>query len=224
MDNPDNAAADPKIIAYRATPSHLPLQIKEILPRIGEGGAFVKFAYSPNQDRKEIEKFIKEHLKEHPIKPWFNPFKQARAFLVKGVPWLEDLHRLPSPRLKIEFYPSEPGLTAEELSQETLYTLFRKYGKLKDIVPQPTDSKELPKYAHLHFDKIRHAIMAKNCMHGYTVQRGEGGGNSGTLLKLVYVQRKKAHYIWGWLANHPRITIPLFLAFVGTFSVIVFDP
>ena len=224
LDSPDNAAADPAIIAQRATPPSLPITIKEILPRIGEGGAFVKFVYGPDQDRREIEKIIKAHLNEYPIKPWFNPFKQARSFLVKGVPWLEDLQRLPTPRLKVEFVPSSPGQPAEELSQEILYTLFRRYGKLKDIIPQPTDSKDIPKYANLHFDSIRHAIMAKNCMHGYTVKSDEGGGSSGTVLKLVYQQKKKAHFIWDWLMNHPRITIPLLLAFVGTFSVMVFDP
>ncbi|KAL9103726.1 MAG: hypothetical protein Q9163_001276 [Psora crenata] len=224
VDIPNSAAADPANIAQRATPSSLPIEIKEILPRVGEGGVYVKFVYSPDQDRKEIEKIIKKHLEEHPIKPWFNPVRHATAFLVKGVPWLEDLHRMPSPRLKVEFCPSMPGQPAEELSQETLYTLFRKYGKLKDIVPQPTDSKEVPRYAHLHFDTIRHAIMAKNCMHGYTVPAADGQASSGTVLKLVYVQKRKAHYIWDWLANHPRITIPLVLAFLGTFSVMVFDP
>ncbi|KAL9123674.1 MAG: hypothetical protein Q9217_006919 [Psora testacea] len=224
VDNPDNAATDPTTLAQRAMPSSLPIQIKEILPRIGEGGVFVKFAYSPGQDRKEIEKMIKTHLKERPIKPWFNPFKRATAFLVKGVPWLEDLHRIPSTRLKVEFSPSAPGRPAEELSQETLYTLFRRYGKLKDIIPQPAESKEIPKYAQLHFDTVRHAIMAKNCMHGYTVPPGEGGGDSGTVLKLVYLQKKKPHFVWNGLMNHPRIAIPLLLAFIGTFSVMVFDP
>ena len=224
LNSPENAAADPSAIAQRAKPTSLPIQITEILPRVGEGGAFVKFSYGPDQDRKEIEKRVKAHLKEHPIKPWFNPFKQARAFLVKGVPWLEDLQRFPSAKLKVEFLPSYPGQEAAELSQETLYTLFRRYGKLKDIAPQPTDSKEMPKYALLHFDRVRHAVMAKNCMHGFEVSPHDGGGHSGTVVKLVYQQKRKAHFIWDWLVNHPRITIPLLLALTGTVAVAIFDP
>ena len=224
LNNPENAAADPEVIAKRATPSSLPITITEILPRVSEGGAFVKFTYGPDEDRKRIEKAVKAHLKEHPIKPWFNPFKQARTFLVKGVPWLEDLRRLPTASLKVEFVPSAPGQPAEELSQEILYTLFRRYGKLKDIKPQPTDSKDLPKYANLYFDGVRHAIMAKNCMHGYTVPQSDGGGKSGTVLKLVYEQKKKAHFFWDWFVSHPRITFPLLAALLGTLAVAIFDP
>ncbi|MDI1489200.1 MAG: mitochondrial escape protein 2 [Ramalina farinacea] len=224
FDDPEHAAADPGAIAQRASPSSAPFQITNILPRVGEGGAFVKFTHGADQDAKLIEKHIKTHLKEKPIKPWFNPLKQSRAFLVKGVPWLEDLHRTPSPALKVEFVPPAPGQSAEELGQEVLYTLFRRYGKLKDITPQPTDSKDLPKYAMLRFHRIRHAIMAKNCLHGYTVPLREGGGSDGTSLKMTYQQTKKAHFILDWLLSHPRITFPLLVALATTLAVAIFDP
>lgn len=224
LNNPDVAAAAPSAIAKRAVPKSLPLHIKEILPRVKEGGAFVKFACDSQAEAKDIERAIKANLKEHPIKPWFNPFRKVRTFLIRGKPWVEDLHRHPSTRLKIEFVPTSPGQQAVELSQETLYSLFRRYGKLADIIAQPTDSKDVPKFAQLQFNKVRHAIMAKNCMHGYTVPPSEGGGDAGTMLKLVYQQKRKAHWIWDWLVNHPRITIPLLLALVGTFTVAVFDP
>lgn len=224
LNNPNVAAADPGTIAERALPKSPPLQITEILPRVGEGGAFVKVSYDPNQDIKDIESAIKTYLKEDPIKPWFNPLRRVRTSLVRGKPWLEDLHRLPGSRVKVEFVPTSPGQPAEELGQETLYTLFRRYGKLADIMPQPTDSKDLPKYAYLNFSKVRHAIMAKNCMHGYLVPASEGGGESGTVLKMAYQQKRKPHWIWDWLVSHPRLTLPLLLALVGTFTVAVFDP
>lgn len=224
FDNPEHAAADPGAIAQRASPSSAPFQITNILPRVGEGGAFVKFTHGVGQDAKAIERHVKAHLKEEPIKPWFNPLKQSRVFLVKGVPWLEDLHRTPSPALKVEFLPPAPAQPTEELGQEVLYTLFRRYGKLKDITPQPTDSKDLPKYAILRFHRIRHAIMAKNCLHGYTVPLSEGGGNGGTSLKMTYQQTKKAHFILDWLLSHPRITFPLLVALATTLAVAIFDP
>ena len=224
LTHPDHSAADPRSIVQRAVPNKLDIQVVEVLPRVAEGGAFIKFTYAPKGDAKTVESNVREYLKSNPIKPWFNPFERVRTSLVLGRPWIEDLHRRPNPRVKVEFVPTTPGQSAEELSQETLYSLFRRYGKLADIESQPTDSKELPKYAFLNFSKWRNAIMAKNCMHGYVVPASEGGGEQGTRLKILYEQKRKGHWIWGWLVNHPRFVIPALLAFVGTVTVAVFDP
>lgn len=217
-------AADPGKLAERALPSKLNIRVTEVLPRVAEGGAFIKFSHAPEDEVKTIEKRVKNFLKDKPIKPWFNPFQRVRTSLVQGRPWVEDLHRWPNTRVKVEFVPTLPGQSAEELSQETLYSLFRRYGKLADIKPQPADSKDLPKYAYVTFSKVRHAIMAKNCMHGFVVPVSEGGGNQGTMLKIAYDQKRKAHWIWDWLVSHPRFVIPALLAFVGTVTVAVFDP
>ena len=214
--------ADPKAITTRALPESL--QVKEVIPRMKEGGVFVKFSYDPQSDITEIERTLRKYLKEHPIKPWFNPVRRVRTFLVQGRPWVEDLVRYPSTVLRVEFIPSSPEGQAAELSQETLYSMFRKYGKLADIEPQPQGSKDLPKFALLKFMTVRHAIMAKNCMHGYKVPETEGGGAAGTVLKLVYQQRAKAHWIRDWLFSHPRIVIPALAALVATLTVAVFDP
>lgn len=224
LTHPERVAADPGTIAERALPSTLNIQVTEVLPRVAEGGAFIKFSYPPGEEAKAMEGRVKDYLKDKPIKPWFNPFQRVRASLVLGRPWIEDLHRWPNTRVKVEFIPPSPGQSAQELSQETLYSLFRRYGKLADIKSQPTDSKELPKFAYLTFSKVRHAIMAKNCMHGFVVPASEGGGNQGTMLKIVYEHKRKAHWFWDWVMNHPRFVIPVLLAFVGTFTVAVFDP
>lgn len=222
--HPERVAADPGNVLEQAVPTKLKIQVTEVLTRVTDGGAFVKFSYAPGEEAKTIEKRVKDFLKDKPIKPWFNPFQRVRTSLVLGRPWIEDLHRWPSPRLKVEFVPTKPGQSAEELSQETLYSLFRRYGKLADIKSQPTDSKDLPKFAYLTFSNVRYAIMAKNCMHGYVVPASEGGGNQGTMLKTVYEQKRKAHWLLDWLFNHPRFVVPVLLAFVGTVTVSVFDP
>ena len=224
LTHPERVAADPGQIAERAVPSKLNIQVTEVLPRVAEGAAFIKFSYTPGEEAKAMERRVIDFLKNKPIKPWFNPFQRVRAALVLGRPWIEDLHRWPSTRVKVEFVPTSPGQSAEELSQETLYSLFRRYGKLADIKSQPTDSKDLPKFAYLTFSNVRYAIMAKNCMHGFVVPASEGGGNQGTMLKMVYEQQRKAHWLWNWLINHPRFVIPALLAFVGTVTVAVFDP
>lgn len=215
---------DPHAIADQTLPKSEPIKVVEVLPRIGEGCAFVKLAHDPSVSEEEIEQRIKKYLKENPIRPWFNPFQRVRTYLVRGQPWLEDLRRIPSSRLKVEFVPTSPGNQAQELGQETLYSLFRRYGKLAEIIAQPTDSKDMPKYAILQFNKTRFGVTAKNCLHGYNVKPEEGGGDTGTVLKVSYQQTKKAHWIWDWLVNHPRITLPIMLALLGTVTVAVFDP
>ncbi|KAK5211410.1 mitochondrial escape protein 2 [Exophiala xenobiotica] len=224
VNHPDLALAEPSSIIKRALPESLPLTVTKVLPRLREGGAFVKFTHDEGITVAELEDTLKGYLKEKPIKPWFNPFRQVRASLVRGRPWIEDLYRVPSSKVKVEFLPTSPETSAAELTQETLYSLFRRYGKLSEIVPEPFDSKVLPRYAYIDYTSLRYATMAKNCMHGYVVGTAEGGGKAGTLLKLSYEPRVKANWIWSWLSSHPRIVLPLAVALLTAASVAVFDP
>ena len=61
-------------------------------------------------------------------------------------------------------------------------------------------------------------------MHGYLVSEGEGGGKAGTVLRLSYEMKVKAHWIREWIFSHPRIVIPALIAIAGTITVAVFDP
>lgn len=215
---------EPIALVKRGIPESVPIKVTEILPRLKDGGAFVKFSYPDGITAQEVETLVGGYLKGNEIKPWFNPFRGIRANLVRGVPWLEDLHRFPSSRIKVEFLPTSPGGEATELSQETLYSLFRRYGKLAEITSQPSDSKIIPKYAYLDFTRIRHAIMARNCLHGFWVLEEAGGGKAGTQLRLSYEQKLKAHLIRDWIVSHPRVVIPIIAAFVATVTVAIFDP
>ncbi len=208
----------------RAIPTSLPTKVTEIVPRFKDGGAFVKLSHSSEIDAVEIERALSSHLRGEPVKPWFNPFRSVQAGLVKGVPWLEDLYRFPMSRVRVEFVPPAPGGEAVELSQEDLYSLFRKYGKIAEITSQVSDSKVLSKYAFLDFTLVRDAVMARNCLHGLVVSEALGGGKHGTKLRLSYERRLKAHRIWDWVTNHPRIVIPVIAALVAALTVIIFDP
>jgi hypothetical protein len=143
---------------------------------------------------------------------------------VIGKPWVEDLFRLPSPRLRVEFLPTSPGGEVAELNQEQLYSFFRPYGKLHDIATQPSDSKVAPRYAYLDFAQKRRAIMAKNCLHGYTVTEAQGGGKLGTTFRLTYEKKARFGWLRDWIFGHPRIALPLFAALVAGITVSVFDP
>lgn len=214
----------PSSTVERAFPSDLRGYITQIIPRYSEGGVFVKVAHPDSMSSEELSALVNQYLEKNPVKPWFNPFNTVRAALVRGRPWLEDLQRFPSSRLKVEFLPPAPGASPVELSPETLYSLTRRYGKLSDIIPQPSDSKAQPRYAVLDFTRARSAAMAKNCMHGYKVSATEGGGSDGTVLRFSYQRKVKPHVIRDWVVNHPRIVIPIIAALLATFTVIVFDP
>ncbi|KAG5943527.1 hypothetical protein E4U60_006644 [Claviceps pazoutovae] len=220
----DGGGLDPIALVKKAIPQDMPLKVTEILPRLKDGGAFVKVQYAASISPQEIESTLLKKLQEQPLKPWFSPFRGITARLVRGAPWLEDLYRFPSTLVKVEFVPPEPGATAEELSEEILYSMFRRYGKIADILPQPFDSKVVPKYAHIEFPRLSDAIMARNCMHGFVVQEAMGGGKTGTLLRLSYSRKEKVHSFWNWMTNHPRIVIPILAALLAAASVIIFDP
>lgn len=216
------SSIDPIGIVRKAIPKELPINVTEIIPRIKEGGAFVKFNHDGNIYPGNIEGTLTNYLRRNPVRTLLRT--RVNAALVKGRPWLEDLYRFPSARLKIEFLPTQPGGEAATLAQEDLFTLLRRYGKIADIDPQPADSKVLPKYATVTFRLPRYAIMARNCMHGFILVEEAGGGKTGTLLKITYEQIVKAHYIREWVTNHPRLMIPLLAALAGAIAVAIFDP
>ncbi|USP80861.1 hypothetical protein yc1106_08135 [Curvularia clavata] len=228
MVNPTVSGTDPKKIIERASAKrNLQITSTEVLPRMREGGAFVKFTHDGTASTSDIERTLQQYLEDEPVKPWWSPWKQMHAKVVKGRPWVEDLMRLPATRLRVEFVSGEPGASATEaveLSQEQLFQFFRPYGKLSDIVMQPPDSKVLPKFAYLDYTGIGKAIMARNCMHGYLVSEAEGGGKKGTILRLKYEQKIKPRYIRDWIFSHPRIVIPVVAALIAGLVAVVFDP
>jgi energy-coupling factor transporter ATP-binding protein EcfA2 len=202
----------------------LNIEIKEVVSRYKEGGAFIKYARKPGVSDEEVKVAAQKYIAKNPIRPWFNPFQTADVDLVRGRPWIEDLYRIPSQTLKVEFLPNSTEGPAAELTQEALYSLFRPFGKLLNIQTQPSDSKIVPRYATLRFSRPRYAVMARNCMHGYTAFEQEGGSKTGTRFKINYERRIKLSMIKDWIFSHPRLVIPALAALVATITVIIFDP
>ncbi|OGM41969.1 putative RNA12 protein [Aspergillus bombycis] len=224
IDRPHLAASDPLRIICRVFPQDLEVEIKEVVPRFREGGAFVKYTRNEGVKDTDIETAVKDHLEKHPIRPWFNPFQQVKVAPVLGRPWVEDLYRIPSPRLRVEFLPGSANDLVNDPTTESLYSLFRSYGKLRDIERQPSDSKILPRYAYVEFARPKFAVTAKNCMHGFTIPEQEGGAKSGTRLKINYERKIKLSMIKDWILSHPRIVIPAVAALIAAITVTVFDP
>lgn len=189
----------------------------EVLPRLKEGGAFLKFRHEEGASRESVHATVSQYLKDKHIRAW-------KVGLVYGQPWVEDLRRVPSARLRVEFLPTGPGQSVTDLSQEQLYAYFRPYGKLVDIVPQPADNKTVPRYAHVDFAKTKKCIVARNCLHGLLVDEAHGGGETGTVLRLTYEKKERNRWFWDWMSSHPRIVLPIAAALIAGITVTIFDP
>ena len=123
-------------------------------------------------------------------------------------------------------------VSGPELSQESLYNLFRRFGKISEIVRQPGEGKEVPRWAVVQFLSVRSASAARCCLHrakfvepsGAGIGTGGGrgwdrggdgkatsaGGEAGkavvpTVLRVQYERTAKAHWLRDWIFSHPKI-------------------
>lgn len=162
---------------------------------------------------------------------WFSWLREGKVFLVRGTPWLEDLNRFPYNTIKVEF------ASGPEIPQEELYGIFRRYGRIHDIYPQPASNKDVPRYALISYVSMRSAAAARNCMHAAQVRVPLSSSSSSsssssedskdvpsTTLRILYGERERAHYVRDWLASHPRLVLPAVVALIGAISYAIFDP
>ncbi|KAF9937505.1 mitochondrial escape protein 2 [Modicella reniformis] len=194
-----------------AMPFHF--KIGGIEPRLKDGGMFVHFSYvhpssyTTREALKEIESRCEQHLISHIHYMWFN-LRKVRAFLVKGSPFLEDMaSRYPSGRVRVEY--------TGDANVEGLFTLFRKYGKIIDIIMLPP-VKDMPRQAIVQYSLMRASTSAKNCLHGAEI--------NGVKLNVTFERTLQGNVTWNWLTNHPRITVPLGGLAIAGVSFVVFDP
>ncbi|PWN36183.1 uncharacterized protein FA14DRAFT_146408 [Meira miltonrushii] len=186
--------------------------------RSKDGGAFLTFAYKPEEQAmlpatlSVINARIRPHLR--PIYQY--PLSLARLLpeswlpkpsvhIVLGTPWLEDLARYPSRILSISFV--EGGAPGEQ----QLWEILRPYGRVVNLEINAKDNK-----ATATFHRMRSATSARNCLYGASV------GNRKVVID--YVPPLHAHKLWDWLTNHPRIVLPILAFFLGTITYAVFDP
>lgn len=196
----------PARLMRNALPPGSRLHADNAIPQPREGGLVLKISWPAESTytREAAANEIEAHLRGARLRPYFNPFRNLRAFLVRGRPWLEDLHRYPASRLKIEF-------DGPDLSQERLYELFRPFGKIRDIVAISGQ-----KAWHIHYTSVRNATAARTCMHGYM--------DGPSRLLLTFARQMRRQTILDWLFSHPRIVIPILAAVLAGISVSIFEP
>ncbi|KAJ3187711.1 mitochondrial escape protein 2 [Gaertneriomyces sp. JEL0708] len=181
---------------------------KGATPNWKEGGLFVHFQYEKGAG--EAVDTIRAWVNEQGLRSWMN-LQRVRCFQVRGHPWVDDmLGRLPSRILKVEFHGPDPSVA-------DLYTLFRPFGRIVDISPQPASVKDLPRSATIEFTRIRSATSARNCLNQSKVHDTE--------LAITYVKQKRWwESAWTWVVSHPRISVPVVLALLAGMTYLVFDP
>jgi RNA12 protein/RNA recognition motif. (a.k.a. RRM, RBD, or RNP domain) len=95
--------------------------------------------------------------------------------------------------------------------------MFRKFGRIRDIIPSSPSSKELPRFGIITFNRMRSATAAKNCLHQVV--------ENGTKIHISYESvHNLPWFIWDWIVSHPRITIPAAAALFALIIATVFDP
>lgn len=178
-----------------------------------DGGAFVKFLVPPTSNPKDLVVAIGENLaksqKEGGLLSHFRYLilTPPKALLVKGTPWIEDLSRFPSSQLKVIF-------EGAPLTEEELYSLFRRYGLIVDITPYSSSAG----FAKVVFKSTDSCIRAKNCITGMTLN------NDKTTLHLQYIPMERVNHITAFISSHQRIVIPVILALLATIAVLIFEP
>ncbi|CAI5755586.1 unnamed protein product [Candida verbasci] len=198
-----------------SSPTPADSKITDFIPLRRDCGAFVKFQYPKEYTAREfIEQIRKNVIANEEQKMDKNPLLKLtnyvfdvdpKVFSVKGVPWIEDLRRFPSPKISVKFEGSA-------LTEEELYVLFRRYGLINDIkIESPTE-------AVIWFRSLRSAIAAKHCITGIELNNGK------TVLHIQFIRIKRTNYLTDFVMNHTRIAVPIILALLATFAVLIFDP
>lgn len=178
----------------------------DIIPVPRDGGAFVTFKLPAATTMQLYNKSLIYNLNEK-INQKHRFLLRIGVFPVKGIPWVEDMGRYASKTLKVKF-------EGDELSQESLYAMFRRYGKISDIIlPKPGD---MDRVALVTFWTNRSAICARHCLTGADI--------GGTIVHIHYKKKVNDHWLPTALRDHPRIMIPLLLAVAAGIAVLIFDP
>ncbi|KAJ2161418.1 mitochondrial escape protein 2 [Coemansia sp. RSA 552] len=185
-------------------------------PHSRDGGSIVYFTFigpceheEARQVARELVDMVNAHVATCKSRRWLD-FEPLRALPVQGVPFTEDIVRLlPSKRVRVEF--NGPDLDVEQIFKE-----FRRFGRILDIEMQPSGSKDTPRWAIVHFTRLRGATSARNCVHGDVV--------GATKLALTYVRENREHVAIQWIKEHSKFTIPLAAAALIAAIYAVFDP
>ncbi|KAG7452882.1 exonuclease [Guyanagaster necrorhizus] len=191
-------------------------RITSLEPYPKDGGVFVRFSYKAGSSEsalETIEQELKRKVHDRGGLPSWLGLGSGDVWLVKGIPWNEDMYHFASPIVKVAF-------EGPDIHQESLYKLLRPYGRIKgmtDPIPVPAGS---VRFSTVSFQKIRSAAIARNVIHGFEMS----SGNTVTRLSTKYDYPIRVHAVRDWLSSHPRIVLPIVVFLLGTLTYTIFDP
>ncbi|SJL04426.1 uncharacterized protein ARMOST_07792 [Armillaria ostoyae] len=189
--------------------------ITSLEPHPKDGGVFVRFAYKADSENalESIEQELKRRVQDRGGLPSWLGMSSGNVWMVKGIPWNEDMYHFASPIIKVAF-------EGPDIHQESLYKLLRPYGRIRDItdpIPVPAGS---ARFSTVSFQKIRSAAIARNVLHGFEMS----SGSTVTRLSTKYEDPIRVHAIRDWLSGHPKIVLPVVVFLLGTLTYTIFDP
>lgn len=111
-----------------------------VLPKIADGGMFVKYAVGPTSTTDKVWPLIKNSTS-----------RSGKVFKVLGTPWIDDIPRMPSSCLRVD--SGNASIDAEEL-----YRILRPYGQIRDI-----------EGSKVEFRRPRDAAAARSCVYGVKI-------------------------------------------------------
>lgn len=188
-----DASVRDRIVSYAGN-----IEMTEMIPMKRDGGCFAKFSVPPDAKISDINATIMANTRE---KNKRKIFSQVSCFPTKGIPLIEDMQRLPSKTLVVKY----DGF----LKEEDLYSLFRRYGQIVDIIPETNQST-------IKFKSLKGSVCAKNCVNGFTI--------SGCTLNIHFAKNSSSHVIQNFFFNHTRLAIPFVFALISIIALLIFDP
>lgn len=196
-------------VSRLSSSADLNVEITKFTPMKRDGGAFVNFLVPSDLTVQQFNQKIIDNVSQQKGKGLWNRLSHPQCYPVKGSPWIEDLYRFPSRKIKV-------SLEGPDLTQEQLYLLFRRYGIIWEIASPRQEPSEPLKCAYLSFKNTGSAIAAKQCVSGLSLE--------GTVVHVDYSPIRNGHVIQDYIFNHPRISIPAIIGLFATVAVLVFDP
>ncbi|KAI0721515.1 exonuclease [Cerioporus squamosus] len=192
-------------------------ELVSLEPHIKDGGVFVKFRYNASDSGNALETIlenVRNHVHSHGGVPSWWGLPSGEVWLVKGSPWREDMARYVSPVVRVAF-------DGPDVPEESLYRLLRPYGKIHDITPPSPVPAGTLRSALVNFRSLRAATSARNTIHALKVPTSS---SAVTTLRTSYSQPIAAHAVRDYIANHPKIFLPVLFFLVGTVTYAIFDP
>ncbi|KAI0747869.1 exonuclease [Daedaleopsis nitida] len=192
-------------------------RIVSLEPHIKDGGVFVKFQYDAADQDTSLQIILESARKsvhgQGGVPSWCG-LHYGEVWLVKGTPWREDMHRYVSSILRVSF-------EGPDISDESLYRLLRPYGRIHDISPPTPGPAGTLRSVLVTFKNIRSATSARNTIHSL---KFPSSPSTFTTLRTSYAQPETVHAVRDYIANHPRIFLPVLFFLIGTVTYAIFDP